>query len=94
MEHTLILTACGLLAGVLGGVPYAVALAVSKKKRDGSILPLVGAACVSVVVIALSVLIAYAVAREGLLVFSCVLVVAFLVMTVLSVILYGRKPRP
>lgn len=94
MEHTLILAACALAAGVCSGAPYAVALAVSKKKRDGSILPLVGAACVSVVVIALSVLIAYAVAREGLLVFSCVLVVAFLATTVLSVILYGRKPRP
>ena len=44
--------------------------------------------------IALAVLIAYVATREDLLVFSCVLVVVFLAMTVLSVILYGRKPRP
>lgn len=85
---------CALLAGVASSAPYAVGLAVSKKKRDGSILRLVGAACVSVVVIALAVLIAYVATREDLLVFSCVLVVVFLAMTVLSVILYGRKPRP
>lgn len=94
MVHTVVAVVCAMLAGVASSAPYAVGLAVSKKKRDGSILPLVGAACVSVVVIALAVLIAYATTRENLLVFSCVLVVVFLAMTVLSVILYGRKPRP
>ena len=90
----MVVVICALLAGVASSAPYAVGLAVSKKKRDGSFLPLIGAACVSVVVIALAVLIAYVATREDLLVFSCVLVVAFLAMTVLSVILYGRKPRP
>ena len=55
---------------------------------------LVGAACVSVVVIAVSVLVAYVAIREELFLFACVLVVAFLAATVVSVVLYGRKPRP
>lgn len=85
---------CALLAGVASSAPYAVCLAVSKKKRDGSILPLIGAACVSVVVIAVSVLVAYVAIREELFLFACVLVAAFLAATVVSVVLYGRKPRP
>ena len=94
MEHTVVAVVCALMAGVASSAPYAVGLAVSKKKRDGSILRLVGAACVSVVVIAVSVLVAYVAIREELFLFACVLVVVFLAMTVLSVILYGRKPRP
>ena len=85
---------CALLAGVASSAPYGVCLAVSKKKRDGSILPLIGAACVSVVVIAVSVLVAYVAIREELFLFACVLVAAFLAATVVSVVLYGRKPRP
>lgn len=94
MGHTLVVTVCALLAGVAGAAPYAVGLAVLKKKRDGSILRLVGAACVSVVVIAASVLITYVTIREELFLFACVLVVALLAVTVVSVVLYGRKPRP
>lgn len=94
LEHTLVVVACAVLAGVASGAPYAVGLAVSKKKRDASILPLVGAACVSVVVIALAVLVAYVLVRDDLIVFACALLVAFFVTVVLSVIVYGRKPRP
>lgn len=94
MTNALPIVACALLAGLLGAAPYAVGLAVSKKKRDGSILPLVGAACVSLLVIIVSVLIAYVVAREGLVLFSVVLVATFLVATVVCVVVYGRKPRP
>lgn len=90
----MVVVACALAAGIASGAPYSVGLAMSKKRRDGSILPLVAAACVSVVVIALSVLIAYVLVREDLIVFACALLVAFFATTVVSVILYGRKPRP
>ncbi len=94
MSDALPIAICALVAGLASAAPYAIALAVSKKKRDGSILPLLCAACVSLVVIIVSVLIAYVVARDGIILFALVLLVAFLATTVVSVVVYGRKPRP
>ncbi len=94
MTEALPIVVAGLAAGLASAAPYAVGLGVSKKKRDGSILPLLCAACVSLVVIIVSVLIAYVLVRDRLILFAIVLLAAFLVATVLSVIMYGRKPRP
>lgn len=84
----------GVLCGLLGGAPYAVGLAVAKRKREASIVPALAAVCVSVVVIALSTLIGFAAMREVLPVFVIALVVVFMLTVVASVLLYVRKPRP
>lgn len=94
MTDALPIVICAFVAGLASAAPYAVGLSVSKKKRDGSILPLLCAACVSLVVIIVSVLIAYVAARDGIILFALVLLVVFLAATVLSVIMFGRKPRP
>lgn len=93
MGTCLVSVVAGLVCGLLGGLPYGVALHIQRKSREASILPVVGAVCVSLVVLAVSVLVGYAAMREDLLVFACVLVVAFLATTVVSVVVYGRKPR-
>ena len=93
MEASLVSVVAGLVCGLLGGLPYGVALRVQRESREASILPILGAVCVSLVVLAVSVLVGYAAMRENLLVFACVLVVAFLAVTVVSVVVYGRKPR-
>ncbi len=64
------------------------------RKRDTSLVPLLFAVCASFVVIALSILIAYAVARDVLLEFAIALVIAFLVIVVVTVIVFNRRPRP
>lgn len=94
MTEALPIVIVGLVAGIASASPYAIGLGVSKRKRDGSILPLLCAACVSLVVIIVSVLIAYVLVRDSLVLFALALLAAFLVATVLSVIMYGRKPRP
>lgn len=93
MGEYLLPVVAGVVCGLLGGAPYAVGLHIQRKGRDTSILPLVGAACVSLVVLALSVLVGYATMRDVLLVFACAVLVAFLVTVIASVVLYGRKPR-
>lgn len=93
MEVGLVPVVAGLVCGVLGGLPYGVVLHLQRKSRETSILPAVGAVCVSLVVLAVSVLVGYAAMRESLLVFVCAMVAVFFVMTVASVVLYGRKPR-
>ena len=84
----------GCVCGLLGGAPYAVGLTIAKKRRDASIVPALIAVCVSIVVIALSTLIGFALMRDSLLVFAITLVAAFLVTVVVSVLFYVRKPRP
>jgi uncharacterized membrane protein YqjE len=84
----------GALCGLLSGAPYVVGLSVAKKRRDASILPALVAVCVSFVVISLSILIAWAVLRDAVLVFAIAMLVVFLLTAVASVVMYNRKPRP
>lgn len=83
----------GVVCGLVAGAPYAVALRLSKRSHDASVLPALLAVGVSIVVIALSVLVAWVLLRELLILFACSLVVAFLAVVVASVALLGRKPR-
>jgi len=94
MEFSVPVLVAGLACGLLSGAPYWVALRVAKRRRDASILPAVVAACVSIVAIALSVLVAWVLAPGALLVFAIALVVAFFATTIASVVMFGRKPRP
>ena len=94
MEFSALALVAGFACGVLSGAPYVVALAIAKKRRDASILPALVAACVSVVVIALSVLVVWNTAPAFLFVFAIALMVALLATAVASVVMYGRKPRP
>ena len=83
----------GIVCGLLAGAPYAVALRLSKRSHDASVLPALAAVGVSIVVVALSVLGAWVLLRELLILFACSLVVAFLAVVVAGVALLGRKPR-
>ena len=84
----------GILCGVLGGVPYLVAPVVSRRAKSASIMPALVAACLSILVVALSVLLGWALFRPSLVQFAIALVVTFLAFVVMSVVAIGRKPRP
>ncbi len=84
----------GILCGALSGAPYFVALTIMRKRREASILPGVIAACLSIVIVALSVLLGWALIRSALLEFAIALVITFLAVAVTSVVLLGFKPRP
>lgn len=86
--------AAGIACGILGGAPYLVALAVMRKKHEASVFPGVVAACLSIVVVALSVLLGWVLMRSALLEFAIALVITFLALVVTSVVLLGFKPRP
>lgn len=94
MDFSVPVLLAGIACGLLSGAPYMVALFVARKRRDASILPALVAVCVSVVVIALSVLVGWLTVPGTLLVFAIALVVAFFAMVIASVVMFGRKPRP
>lgn len=85
--------AVGIVCGMVSGVPYAFALRSARRSHDASMVPALVAVGASIVVIALSILVAWAFWRDMLLIFACALVVVFLVVVVASVALFGRKPR-
>lgn len=93
MEEFAVPITAGVACGLLAGVPYAFTLRLSRRSRDASILPALLAVGASIVVIALSILAAWAFLRDMLVVFACALVVVFLAVVVASVALFGRKPR-
>lgn len=93
MENVVPIVA-GIACGALGGAPYAVAFLMAKKRRDATVLPAVVAACLSIVVVALSVLVGWAFLRPVLLEFAIALVITFLAFIVVSVACIGHKPRP
>lgn len=84
----------GIVCGVLGGAPYLAAPLVSRRAKTASIMPALVAACLSILVVALSVLLGWALFRPSLVQFAIALVVTFLAFVVLSVVAIGRKPRP
>ena len=77
----------GIVCGLLAGAPYVVALKLSKRSHDASVLPALAAVGVSIV------LVAWVLLRELLILFAGSLVVAFLAVVVAGVALLGRKPR-
>ena len=86
--------AVGALCGLLAGSPYAVALRIVKKSREASILPALVAACVSLVVLALLLVIGWAVLEHNALVaFVLVLGGMFLLTVIASLLVYGFKRR-
>ena len=91
--HFVLSFAANIVCGLLAGAPYVVALKLSKRSHDASVLPALAAVGVSIVVIALSVLVAWVLLRELLILFAGSLVVAFLAVVVAGVALLGRKPR-
>lgn len=83
----------GVACGAFAGAPYAVAMRVAKRSREASILPAVVAVCASILVIALSVLLGWVFLRDVLVIFAVTLVLMFLAIVVVSVVLFGRRPR-
>lgn len=83
----------GVLCGLLSGLPYTVATVLVRKSREATILPAVGAACVSLVVIMVSVLIGWLVFSASVVWFAIGMVAAFLIVVVASVLVFVRKPR-
>ena len=84
----------GIACGIAGGAPYFFALRVLRKNREASIAPSLVAACLSFVVVALSIFVGWAFMRSALLEFAVALVVTFLAIVVLGVVCIGLKSRP
>lgn len=93
MQEFVVPIVAGVACGLLAGGPYAFALRSSRRSRDASMVPALVAVCASIVVIALSILVAWMFLRSMLIVFTCALVVVFLAVVVASVALFGRKSR-
>ena len=86
--------AVGIACGLLGAAPYPVALAVAKKRRDASIAPGAIAVCVSSAVVALSTFVTWWCMRDMLVPFIIALVAVFLLVVVVSALVFVRQPRP
>lgn len=84
----------GVACGIVGGAPYFFALRAMRKNREASIGPSLIAACLSFVVVALSIFVGWAFMRSALLEFAVALVVSFLAIVVLGVVCIGLKSRP
>ena len=83
----------GALCGLLSGLPYLVVFVLMKKRHAVSIFPAVVAVCVSIGVVALSLLATYAFMRDMLVVSMLALVVMLLVTVSVSAAVFARRPR-
>lgn len=83
----------GVFCGLASGSPYLVALRYMRRTRKVDVLPGLVAVGASFLVIALSLLLAWVLARPSLVPFVLALLVAFLVTVVVGVVLFNRKPR-
>lgn len=84
----------GCVCGLLGGAPYVVALAYSRRTHSLGILPGLAAVAISVLVFAGSLLGAWALARASVLPFAVALVIAFFFVVIIGAVWFMRKPRP
>lgn len=84
----------GALCGLLGGVPYLVAFAHGRRSHTLSVLPALAAVAISVLVCAVSLVGAYALARDALLPFTLAFVALFFVVVIIGAMWFLKKPRP
>ena len=84
----------GALCGLAGGAPYLVAFLVTKRTHGLSILPGLVALGASVLIVAVSLLGAYVLARDALAPFAIAFVVLFFGMVIISAVWFLKKPRP
>ncbi len=94
MEGDVLPIVAGALCGAAGGAPYLVAFVYAKRTRGLSILPGLVAVGASVLIVALSLLGAYALARNALAPFAIAFIALFFGMAIISAVWFLKKPRP
>lgn len=84
----------GVLCGIAGGAPYLVAFAYAKRAHGLSVLPALVAVGASVLIVAVSLLGAYVLARDALAPFAIAFVLLFFCMVIIGAVWFMKKPRP
>ena len=86
--------AIGALCGLLAGAPYLVAFARVRRTHAPSILPGFAALAVSILVIVVSLVVAWVVARGMIVPFAFALIVPFFIVVCVGAAWFLRRPRP
>ncbi|MBS5451577.1 MAG: hypothetical protein KHY83_08985 [Coriobacteriia bacterium] len=94
MEGEVLPIVAGALCGAAGGAPYLVAFAYAKRAHGLSVLPALVAVGASVLIVAVSLLGAYVLARSAMAPFTIAFVALFFVMVIIGAVWFLKKPRP